>query len=681
MILTRRAALEAIFAGAVAQSAFPSILRAGTPVQDGGQAPGARPREPWSAEWDRAIIDGNLKQMDRNYDSQERMILSHRGPEYNYQSQLRNTVVHPVRDSFEYALVLLEAGGDARAQTACQVIERTLALQDSDPASKWFGLWSYYLEEPLPKMGAVDFNWADFNGSVLLLILNRHGARIPEATKQKMYVGIRQACASIRRRDITPHYTNIIAQGSFVILAAAEMFSDKDLLDYGLGRMRHWATVVDESGSFTEYNSPGYTPFALENLMRMLTIVRNQEALEIAGRLERRVWEELAQHWHAPTMQLAGPMSRAYSNDINNPLWLQKGLDNRFIFQTRQELETRGGALPPAILPYRCPDDLREFFLDLRQPRQHREVFIPASILIDTIPSVPFTGTIEPVEGTTFLTPHFALGSCNRSDFWVQRRPLLAYWGDNDRPPKWMQLRVIKDDYDFSSALFHSVQEGGMVLGAIGFRSDGGDRHPLIDRIRDGGFSFKTMVAEIQIGGWIPSYKALFNGKEGAASATALPADMRISIDTGSCRIGFQFHYPVFTLAEENSSQSLPKIEWIRDQAVFRLTLIDRTEEKLTQWQQVQEALCGFTCLMSEKPQSLAEFDAELAATKLAAEDTSQSRTFTWATASVSGSHTLSVTALRAPRPLSETEIAFSGLIDGKPMPAVRLSDTPILNS
>lgn len=220
-----------------------------------------------------------------------------------------------------------------------------------------------------------------------------------------------------------------------------------------------------------------------------------------------------------------------------------------------------------------------------------------------------------------------------------------------------------------------------MVLGAIGFRSDGGDRHPLIDRIRDGQFSFKTIVAEIQIGGWIPSYKALFNGKEGAASATALPADMRISIDAGSCRIGFQFHHPVFTLAEENSSQSTPKIEWIRDQAVFRLTLIDRTEEKLTQWQQVQEALCGFTCLMSEKPQSLAEFDAELAAMKLVAEDTPQSRTFTWATASASGSHTLSVTTLRAPRQLSETETAFSGLIDGKPMPAVRLSDTPILNS
>jgi hypothetical protein len=609
------------------------------------------------------------------------MIQSHRGPEYNYQSQLRNTTVHPIRDTFEYALVLLEAGGNDRVQKACEILERTLLLQDSDPASKWFGLWSYYLEEPLPKMGAVDFNWADFNGSLLLLILNRHGDRIPEATKQKIYVGIRQACASIRRRDITPHYTNIIAQGSFVILAAAEMFSDKDLLDYGLGRMRHWAAVVDESGSFTEYNSPGYTPFALENLMRMLAIVRNPEALEIAGRLERRVWEELAQHWHAPTMQLAGPMSRAYSNDIGNPLWLQKGLDNRFVFQTKQELAANGGALPAALLPYQCPEDLRVFFLELREARQHREVFISASVLIDAIPSVSFTGMIAPVEGTTFLTPHFALGSCNRSEFWVQRRPLLAYWGGNKRPPKWMQLRVLKDDYDFSSALFHSVEEKGMMLGAISFRSDGGDRHPLIDRIRDGAFTFQKMIAEVQFGGWSSSCKILFGGKALAGTPATLPNETRISIDTGSCRIGLQFHRPVFAIVGEDSSQLPPKLEWIQDhdQAILRLTLIERPEEKLTQWQQIQEAVCGFTCLMSDRAQSLREFDTEFASMKLSAQDTPQSRTLTWAAGSASDRHTLSVTVLRAPRPFSETETAYSGLIDEKPMPATRLSDVRIL--
>lgn len=681
MIITRRTALGAILAGAVAESALPSVLRSGWQASTLPTEGPALAHEPWDLGWDRAIIEGNLKRLDQSYDPQERMIRSYIGPEYNYQSQLRNTTVHPIRDTFQYALALLEDGDDGRAERAYEILERTLRLQDSNPASKWYGLWSYYKEEPLPKMGAVDFNWADFNGSLLLQILKRHGGRIPDLTKQKIDFGIRQACASIKRRDITPHYTNIVAMGSFVILAAAELLSDKDLLESGLERMRHWAEIVDESGSFTEYNSPTYTPVALDSLIGILTIVHNQQALQIAGRLERRAWQELATHWHAPTMQLAGPMSRAYSNDIGKPLWLQKSLDNRLVFQTKSEISENSGALSTALLPYRCPEDLRALFLELKSVRQHREVFVPSSILIDTIPSVPFDGVIAPVEGTTFLTPNFALGSCNRSDFWVQRRPLLGYWGGSERPPKWMQLRVLKDDYDFCSALFHSVQQEGMVLGAISFRTDGGDRHPLIDRIRDGSFTFQRIVAEMHFGGWSSSYKVLFDGKELVDTTLTLPEETRVSIDTGFCRIGLQFHRAVFTVRAEQSFYTRPKLEWIRDhdQAILRLTIIERPTVQLTQWQQIEEAVCGFTCLMSERKQSLAEFDAEFASTKLSVQDTGQSRTLTWADGSASDAHKLSVVVLRAPRPFSETERGYIGHIDGKPVPANRLSDSRIL--
>ena len=142
MIVTRRAALEGLLAGAVLESAFPLVLRAGTPALLEATAVEATSREPWTADWDRALIEGSLRQQDKAYDPVEKMIASHRGSEYNYQSLLRNAVVHPIRDSFEYALVLLEAGGDERAQRASEIIERTLSLQDSDPASKWFGLWS-----------------------------------------------------------------------------------------------------------------------------------------------------------------------------------------------------------------------------------------------------------------------------------------------------------------------------------------------------------------------------------------------------------------------------------------------------------------------------------------------------------------------------------------------------------
>ena len=64
-----------------------------------------------------------------------------------------------------------------------------------------------------------------------------------------------------------------------------------------------------------------------------------------------------------------------------------------------------------------------------------------------------------------------------------------------------MRLRVIKDGYDFSSALFYSVQQAGRVLGVVNFRSPGGDRHISLDPIKDGEFNCGRLFAEFSIEG------------------------------------------------------------------------------------------------------------------------------------------------------------------------------------
>jgi len=71
----------------------------------------------------------------------------------------------------------------------------------------------------------------------------------------------------------------------------------------------------------------------------------------------------------------------------------------------------------------------------------------------------------HPVEGTTWLEKDWCLGSANRGNFWVQSRPLVAYWGGPQRPAHYVQARLIKDDYDFSSGLLYTVQDRGWVLG------------------------------------------------------------------------------------------------------------------------------------------------------------------------------------------------------------------------
>src|SRR5882724_604655 len=126
--------------------------------------------EGWNKEWDRAVISTAVKKLDSAYDEKESLLRTRRGPDYNYHTSVRNTFPHQTRESFEYALLLLEEGSEERRQRALRVLDKDLALQNTDPASKYYGLWSYYLEEPLEKMSAVDFNWADFNGALLLMI-------------------------------------------------------------------------------------------------------------------------------------------------------------------------------------------------------------------------------------------------------------------------------------------------------------------------------------------------------------------------------------------------------------------------------------------------------------------------------------------------------------------------------
>ena len=188
---------------------------------------------------------------------------------------------HPTRDSLDYALLLLEAGGEERAARALKIIERVIALQEKDSDSKWYGIWGYYLEEPAPKMAPADWNWADFNGSLLLLIENRHGAKLPTALRKSVSESIRHAAYSVRRRNVAMTYTNIAVQGTFVTLAAAEVRGDKDLLAYARERLTRFARTVDETGSFNEYNSPTYTIVALEELARLKEHARTPEALPL----------------------------------------------------------------------------------------------------------------------------------------------------------------------------------------------------------------------------------------------------------------------------------------------------------------------------------------------------------------------------------------------------------------
>ena len=67
----------------------------------------------------------------------------------------------------------------AMGARAVAIVDQLLSLQDVDPFSRTYGIWSWYLEEPLSEMAPPDWNWADFCGARLAMILTYHADSLP----------------------------------------------------------------------------------------------------------------------------------------------------------------------------------------------------------------------------------------------------------------------------------------------------------------------------------------------------------------------------------------------------------------------------------------------------------------------------------------------------------------------
>ncbi|HEX4807645.1 MAG TPA: hypothetical protein VH325_01870 [Bryobacteraceae bacterium] len=634
----------------------------------------------WTKEWDQAVLMSAVMRADAAYDPQETLLFHTIGPEYHYHTNLRNTRAHITRDSLDYAMNLLETGEPERKRRAERIINRMLDLQDTDPGSKWYGLWGYYMEEPASKMSPADWNWADFNGSTLLMMNARHGQELPSAMQKRVLEAIHHCAISVMRRNVAMSYTNIAVQGTFVTLAAAALLHDEELSRYAHDRILRFCATVDETGSFAEYNSPTYANVAIVNLVRMKMLLQDPKTIEIVDRLHERMWTHLGDHWHASTEQLAGPMSRCYSTDIGKPLWLQKSFKGAIRFTTLDEI--RRGEVHESgevsYLEYHCPDNVREKFLRTPGSHEHRELFL-------------FMGKPpEPVEGTTYLAPTYTLGSANRSEFWVQRRPLLAYWGGNVRPARYLQMRFMKDDYDFSSALFFSVQSQSCVAYVVNFRSPGGDKHISLDPIENGEFQAQRLRVRLDLV-QVPADSALLvdgkpekllepprvNTRDGVdipgigprRPARKYRLNTRVAIDLGDALLGVHFHKARFGDEE-------PKLVLTHEEGILTvsLDLLNAFRTRKVFWAKTKDAFAAGTIMMTGTDRSLVEFDRHLAALACDCNEQNGKVNLTWNTPAGS----MRITAGTAVQTVDEQNSSAAFSIDGRPVPEVRLSNEKI---
>jgi hypothetical protein len=440
-----------------------------------------------------------------------------------YHTTLKGGFVHSTRSSLDYAVALLDSGDAERLKRAELVLRRVIALQDQDPNSRTYGIWSWFLEEPLDKMSPPDWNWADFCGTQLLQVAIDHTDRLSEDLRPKVKDSILHAARSIVRRNVGPGYTNIALMGTYVTLVAGERFNVPDLADYGRQRLQRFYDYTREKGSFTEYNSPTYTIVAIDEISRMIQHVRDKSSQRLLKELNAFAWRHVARHFHPPTKQWAGPHSRCYSTLLRpGPLAaIQRANAGRLQFLPEAEAWE---SLDAHRVKLGCPIELYDYFTSLTRPRLEVEPFERNA------------STEHDIVGTTYLHPDFTLASVNIGDLWNQRRPLLAYWNTPSGPAA-LRLRCLHDDYDYSSAGLFTVQDRADLLGAVLFATDRGDTHISLDKIVNATITARDLRLRLQF--------------EGAVSDLVLPARLRldepICFTSGPIAGTFALHSVQFT--------------------------------------------------------------------------------------------------------------------------------------
>ncbi len=426
--------------------------------------------------------------------------------------------IHSTYKSLVYALGLLDTEEERYAQRAFDIIGQLASMQDKDPSSATFGIWSWFYEESLEQMSPPDWNWADFCGKVLVLSVLRHGHRFPSSLREEVRETIGNACDAIIRRNVGPEYTNIAIMGTLVTLIAGELYEREDYGSYGMQRLERIVAFTRDRQTFQEYNSPTYTYVALLELSKLSTSTRNPEAKKLANELIDMAWGSVAQHFHASTRNWAGPHSRSYRTMLSDEhkAFLQLATEGALSFFSWEELPYDEGWYR---VGFSCPERFREQFLTA-EIRNIRECYEPAS-------------DGEPDKwAVTYMTETYALGSFSREILWNQRRALLLY-ADNGGEPTYAHFRCLHDGYDFCSAVIHSVQEAGEVLFGVSFLTNGGDTHPNLDWT-EGVIEASDFRLRLELGGCLDGVEADVQGDR----ATVRIGGLTLRLDCGHAVFG-----------------------------------------------------------------------------------------------------------------------------------------------
>ncbi|MDR1485878.1 MAG: hypothetical protein LBT09_13785 [Planctomycetaceae bacterium] len=468
------------------------------------------------------LILNIIKRHDNEIDPKNGLVWgTHNSPKGYHSNFDRGTRVHPTRTAMERAVFLLASPKSEHWDEGNRTLAKVLDLQDTNPQSKTFGVWSWYAEEPIQQMAHVDYNWADFQGALLVIILHDFAHRLNSSNRTRAAKSLEYCCRAIIRRNVGAAYTNIAITGATVTASAGEILRNAEFLDFGRRRILRSLANFRESGAFGEYNSPAYLPVVIEELERMLYLVADMDCRNAAKELLSGAWEMIAIRYHVPTGELAGPHSRSYSDRMTTKL--RNMITARCNNTTKQNKLAQNAAEAAALVPLRNIDSkLQNYFTVLPEtPREVKNLFVK-------------NRTAFEVTGTTWLDTKSTIGTASYHTFWEQAHGLIGYWvidknnesngknniRNNNLPVKKsnnetvavFRLRFKHNGNDFASAWGRHCQNGNKILTAVGLLTNQGSMHPSMDKPANSIFRAKSFELEYHLDGFGASVRQVRDG-------------------------------------------------------------------------------------------------------------------------------------------------------------------------
>jgi hypothetical protein len=529
-----------------------------------------------------AVVQKEIENTGTKYDSIVHLVWGTQSKHYHSDFE-KETRVHSTMASLNYAVNLLDSRKAEYRARAFEVLRAVIKLQDQNPGSKTCGVWPYTLEEPLAtKKSPADRNWADFCAVPLISILNNHGDALPADLKKLTKNALLLAAKEIRMRDVRPDYTNISLMGLYVCYMTADRYNDADLMAYARKRLKAFYDCTLLNKGFLEYNSPAYFKLSLDEVLRLKEQVIQKEDHAMLDSIYTIGWGIIARHYHAPTAQWAGPHGRCYSVLLGSSTynWLYSSSDGKVNPETHVDFSKDRNPR----LNHKIPSWLMHYFTEPKFPRMEIDTFIRGGQNIELNPMVSYQEgdkgifiTTKEIIGKSYFTKDFVFSSANQSCLWNQRRPLIAYWGTEQKPIS-MQIRFLHDFYDYASANIFCSQDSTNVLGAINFTTNGGDRHVTIDVIRDGTIKATDLRLRFEFGGDIGSI------------AFDLPNTKKNMVSGKSGKLNFRVELPYQKFGDHKGSWSTggdDKNKWI-DWVIYS------GSEKEFDFNKIEEAVIGF---------------------------------------------------------------------------------------